>query len=101
MRPWTAVQEEMLSIIDYSRSGLHLAFFWLCGDGCNMMGETGCSCPGGPRFWTSTTVIDSPDRAWYVLDIGEVHDGIDVSGDWEDHWKYNELNVRAVRGGTL
>jgi len=96
--------KEMQSIIDYSQRNpaLPLAFNWLCGDECSMMGETGCSCPGGPRYWTSTTVIATPDKAFYVhTSNGEVHDGIDVSGDWEQYFKYNELSVRAVRGGTL
>lgn len=95
--------KEMQSIIDYSQNypPVPLAFKWLCGDGCSIMGETGCSCTHEGYYWTSTTFIAEPNRAWFVDNAGQVKyeygqfssiPGIDV-------FKNTALSVRAVRGG--
>ena len=91
--------KEMQSIIDYSQNfpAVSLAFKWMCGDGCSLMGETGCSCTSTGRYWTSTTVIGNPDRAWFVTSSGAIWSGFESS--ISDYYKYNEMNVRAVRGG--
>jgi hypothetical protein len=95
--------KEMQSIIDYSRHepALSMAFSWLCGEGCSMMGETGCSCIGHGLMWTSTTSSADPERAWYVnMATGQVLYK-NRFYPLDDKHKYDELGVRAVRGGRL
>lgn len=93
--------KEMQTIIDYTYNypPVPLAFNWLCGEGCSIMGETGCSCTSNGFYWTSTTFSSEPDRAWFVDNFGQMMMGSYVPG--LDVYKTTELSVRAVRGGLI
>ena len=90
--------KEMQSIIDYSQTmpAVSLAFNWMCGEGCSLMGESGCSCTSLGNYWTSTSHVGNPERAWFADREGQIR-FIEMIGS--DVHKYNELRVRAVRGG--
>ena len=90
--------KEMQSIIDYSQHlpPVSMAFNYMCGEGCSMMGETGCSCTEGYWFWTSTTYVGEPRHAFHVTNAGNISHGVLVAPYTT---KLDELSVRAVRGG--
>lgn len=91
--------KEIQSIIDYSgvNPPVSMPFNYMCGEGCSL---TECSCTSRGLYWTSTTYIPTPDRAWFVTNSGSIQNGWQAPGGTAlDKHKYGEARARAVRGG--
>ncbi len=85
---------ELQSIVNYQSSSpmVSSAFKTNCGPGCP---ATGCSCTASGNYWSSTSSVSSPSRAWFVsFRYGNV-DAFSSSGS-----KSVAAFVRAVRGGS-
>ena len=85
---------ELQSIVNYQSSSpmVSSAFKTNCGPGCP---ATGCSCTASGNYWSSTSSVSSPSRAWFVsFRYGNV-DAFNSSGS-----KSVAAFVRAVRGGS-
>src|SRR6266480_2000091 len=85
---------ELQSIVNYQSSSpmVSSAFKTNCAPGCP---ATGCSCTASGNYWSSTSSVSSPSRAWFVsFRYGNV-DAFSSSGS-----KSVAAFVRAVRGGS-
>ncbi len=85
---------ELQSIVNYQSSNpmVSSAFKTNCAPGCP---ATGCSCTASGNYWSSTSSVSSPSRAWFVsFRYGNV-DAFNSSGS-----KSVAAFVRAVRGGS-
>src|SRR5213593_3490672 len=85
---------ELQSIVNYQSSNpmVSSAFKTNCAPGCP---ATGCSCTASGNYWSSTSSVSSPSRAWFVsFRYGNV-DAFSSSGS-----KSVAAFVRAVRGGS-
>jgi len=85
---------ELQSIVNYQSSNpmVSSAFKTNCAPGCP---ATGCSCTASGTYWSSTSSVSSPSRAWFVnFRYGNV-DAFSSSGS-----KSVAAFVRAVRGGS-
>src|SRR5947207_3644113 len=85
---------ELQSIVNYQSSSpmVSSAFKTNCGPGCP---ATGCSCTASGNYWSSSSSVSSPSRAWFVsFRYGNV-DAFNSSGS-----KSVAAFVRAVRGGS-
>src|SRR5438552_17656912 len=85
---------ELLSIVTYQNliPTVTPAFETRCSPGC---AATRCSCTASGNYWSSTSSVASPSRAWFVsFRYGNV-DAFNSSGS-----KSVAAFVRAVRGGS-
>jgi hypothetical protein len=83
--------KELQGIVDYERFNPSVGPVFdgdRCGQGCDDLTDPACSCTALGNYWTSTTLVDDPERAFLVnLNLGLVGDSGKQSG----------AAVRAVR----
>jgi hypothetical protein len=85
---------ELESIVNYQNVGPSVSslFNYKCAPGCQ---ATACSCTASGYYWSSTSSVSDPWRAWYV---GFYYGGMDAWG--LSGGKSDAAFVRAVRGGS-
>ena len=85
---------ELESIVNYQASNpiVSSAFNTNCAPGCS---ATTCSCTALGNYWSSTSSVSSPARAWFVSFRYGTVDAFSPSGS-----KSSAAFVRAVRGGS-
>jgi Protein of unknown function (DUF1566) len=82
--------KELQSLVSYGRlsPAVEPALHAACAPNCT---SASCSCTGSVTYWSSSTYLVNPGRAWLV----SFSDGSVSSND-----KTYDLQVRAVRGGS-